>query len=1570
MKETTGIKRIYMRLFLIVFCIIIQVSTVQSVFAAGWCVRCNFSAREYGMHISNTHSIYQKCSVCGYLGRLSGTGKRQDCNLCYISPTLSLMNLSANTTLGKNDIDFKLQIAVSQNENRVLKCIYVLNEEEEQPPIYQPYSYNSNDGLTEKNNLEVSNNKIPLEGGTLEPYIPDNTSDPEIVYDTREVKIVTFKDGIDARKLKQGLNKITVKVQIVDNLPGETIYGYAKVVSSYFNVDFGAPVIKRCTASSTQNSISISVVADSESLPIEYRYSVGSNVSSWLSGQNSYTLNELAPNTSYTYKVEAKDSRGNISSPFVGTIDTKPQAPVINAQAGNNNSIKINILDNNPPDSLYRIKVGNKFLSNDGELSSPTLPTWISIPTKTITAIDLDGNTQYKIVVYFKYKGVNEVASEELNIKTTPLAPKGLKCTSRTKNSINLVWDTSPGAYVYDILRETVVNGSVVETKLLDNIMISSYSDTGLLENQLYRYKIRAKSDLNTYGNWSETTLDIATMPKEPLKIEGLKSELQPSKIVLSWNPQTEAIGYEILINQHQKYYSLTNEIDIPFTEANAQYLMSVRAFNVCDASNPQDTAKWSNPGEWSEPLISYTSSNAPKNIEIKNITFDKVQFMWDKNNNPDSVLYKCSIYKENTCIYESNEISANTYSFSDLEAQTQYTVKIYSINSSGIKSYETAQSEFTTKIAPPEAPKRLISSAKDKEITLSWDKSERAQSYTVKRDGLIIADNIQDNKFFDKELIPDTVYTYEIIALNESGEAVAQIVQKTKVQAPSIPSGIEFTRNNTHIQISWDDSEGAEGYDIKCDGKIYNTELNTYFEHDGLNPGTVHTYSIRSRNTYSKSEWSEPITVTTIPKAPVVPDEIELTASQTKIYIKWEAVNGADSYIVNIDDIEIKDIKIPGYTYSFENSSEEEHIIKIMAVNEGGESGYTAPKRIKLLPGEDNIPELTGKIEEQAILISWNKLENALSYEIEIDNVISVTASAITAEHIDVVSDLTQAHTYRVRALFDGAIGSWSYPLTIKSIPAVPSQLLCIPGQNTITLRWNKCDTAVTYELAADGTTIYIGPNTEFIHSSLPDNSSRVYSVRAVNGSGYSEWSEDVSATTNREITDIPQNIKPSNNKEIIIVSWDSVKDAEGYIVKINDGQVQYVNVPMISISVTPQAFYAVSVAAVFDYENNVSGEWSPEVVFSGPPAIPQSPVIKEINAAEFSVELIWDNISYAEGYEVEIDGGKISKTYINRYFDSDVSPKTTKSYRIRSYNESGESSWSEIIYVTTDETLPGAPINLLCKNSVSTSGSAISIKWNAVEDAVSYEVTDSENNIYTCESPEIVLAGLKGGTLYQFKVRALTNAGQGPWSSIAYCVTDISTPKNLTVSNDEQGGIKLVWDKSDSASLYEIEADGLIMASTEDNKITLKLSDYMTHSFRIRALNEIKTGEWTEELKYNSDVPVNVDVEEDEELSVTMPVSNIKDIGSYKMTIIINTDELGLVDACEFTPEKELSTSYIKNNNMQIIIENRDNFCYITILIKNESTDKTSGIINSIRLIGKKKCLSEIRYIVDKLY
>ncbi len=68
-------------------------------------------------------------------------------------------------------------------------------------------------------------------------------------------------------------------------------------------------------------------------------------------------------------------------------------------------------------------------------------------------------------------------------------------------------------------------------------------------------------------------------------------------------------------------------------------------------------------------------------------------------------------------------------------------------------------------------------------------------------------------------------------------------------------------------------------------------------------------------------------------------------------------------------------------------------------------------------------------------------------------------------------------------------------------------------PTSNTLT--WNAVADATNYEILVDGVVNTVGNATEFTHLDQDYNSTHTYKVRARNAEGYSDWSEEVSATT-----------------------------------------------------------------------------------------------------------------------------------------------------------------------------------------------------------------------------------------------------------------------------------------------------------------------------------------------------------------------------------------------------------------------------------------------------------------------
>jgi len=91
-----------------------------------------------------------------------------------------------------------------------------------------------------------------------------------------------------------------------------------------------------------------------------------------------------------------------------------------------------------------------------------------------------------------------------------------------------------------------------------------------------------------------------------------------------------------------------------------------------------------------------------------------------------------------------------------------------------------------------------------------------------------------------------------------------------------------------------------------------------------------------------------------------------------------------------------------------------------------------------------------------------------------------------------------------------------------------------------------------------------------------------------------------------------------------------------------------------------------------------------------SPPPEIPSAPVLQAQPASPSEVNLQWNSVSNAQGYELERqnpDGSwsQISRVGTTSYSDGGLSAASTYKYRVRAFDNAGESAYSSEVTVTT---------------------------------------------------------------------------------------------------------------------------------------------------------------------------------------------------------------------------------------------------------------------------------------------
>lgn len=309
------------------------------------------------------------------------------------------------------------------------------------------------------------------------------------------------------------------------------------------------------------------------------------------------------------------------------------------------------------------------------------------------------------------------------------------------------------------------------------------------------------------------------------------------------------------------------------------------------------------------------------------------------------------------------------------------------------------------------------------------------------------------------------------------------------------------------------------------------------------------------------------------------------------------------------------------------------------------------------------------------------------------------------------------------------------------------------------------------------------------------------------------------------------------------INLDWDTATDnvgVTGYEVFRNDAQVATTTGSFfINTSLTASTTYSYKVRAIdsagnrSDFSSSLSIttlSTSSDVVSPTAPANLTADVI-----SSSQINLDWDqaadNVGVA-GYIVFRNGAQIATTTNTYFHNTGLSAGTAYTYRIKAYDAAGNRSlYSNAVTATTasltaDNQNPSAPKNL---EAIVISYSQINLAWDAASDNVGvtgYEVFRNNLKIATTTDTFFNDTGLKAGTTYAYKVRAMDRAGnKSSFSNIVTTATqgtainDMIKLKAHVVSYQH---VNLKWKKSNDdvkVAGYLIYRDGVQVAKVKRN-------------------------------------------------------------------------------------------------------------------------------------------------------
>ncbi len=498
--------------------------------------------------------------------------------------------------------------------------------------------------------------------------------------------------------------------------------------------------------------------------------------------------------------------------------------------------------------------------------------------------------------------------------------------------------------------------------------------------------------------------------------------------------------------------------------------------------------------------------------------------------------------------------------------------------------------------------------------------------------------------------------------------------------------------------------------------------------------------------------------------------------------------------------------------------------------------------------------------ITSDSVKISYDKVTGADGYEIQYLNGNGEWKHYVNTGYTSKVwsgFDADSPYTIRVRAygIVNGTViysQNWSGTYTFTTaaegfvdLPAVQNISVTNTTANSADISYNKVSGADGYEIQ-----FYLNGkwkhyvNTGYYSKTWSGLSTstkfqmRVRAYRIINGSIYysENWSSTASFSTKpTKVTGIKTANRAADGRSITL-SWNAQTNADGYTVYRLSGS-SWTAIATVSggannsytvSGLTPDTAYSFKVRAYKTGTGNLgafSDAHSTSTLVNGS-SIAQVKNIVTSNTTDNSVNIAYDRVSGADGYEIQFYLNGEWKHYVNTgYYSktwSGLSTSTKFQMRVRAYRIIDgtivySTNWSSTASFSTKPTkVTGVKTTARSEN-----GTSLTLTWNAQTNADGYTVYRLSGSSWTAiatisggANNSYTVSGLTPDTAYSFKVRAYkTGTGNlGAFSDAHSTSTlvngsSIAQVKNIVTSNTTDNSVNIAYDRVSGADGYEIQ-------------------------------------------------------------------------------------------------------------------------------------------------------------------
>ncbi len=970
-----------------------------------------------------------------------------------------------------------------------------------------------------------------------------------------------------------------------------------------------------------------------------------------------------------------------------------------------------------------------------------------------------------------------------------------------------------------------------------------------------------SKIGSQNHDYFGRSALDLPDAPIAVFPVNS-SSEVTTSPI-FRWLPVNNAFSFQLQVSnsneftavEHDVILSDANQLQLDLGNGLSDYYYRIKAVNNLGESAWSDVATF-------RTRLAYPLAISPQ-VSQSGLG-SNVDFAW--NSVPQAQSYWLQIANssnfENTLIADESGLSQTTFAVSGLSDNNTYYWRLKA-ERVGSESDWSPVRQFTVNLPPaaplPVAPENGLVGSDTLSVKFQWGPVLSASEFQIQ----ISTTDAFAETFFDEvtssteiiitKLNANTTYYWRVRAVNIGGESEWSAVRslKTIISPPSQVNLANPSNNQNGVllapNLSWHEAARADRYRIQVSTTqsfatlVVNAETSErQYQARDLIPNRTYYWRVRASNPGGDGDWSSTFLFVTINASTTATPVLSLPGNDaidipSTIQLVWQPTSGASSYRVQLSldaNFSARLVDTTGVQSTFFILSDlltsERYYWRISAINQAGESSWSETRTFRTVVVTPGVPALVAPDNnfsnaKTPLLIDWSTVQGATSYSMEVS----------------------------VDSTFQTSV------------------------------------------FASDGQAA-----TEFLLSALLPQTTYYWRVRARNTAGFGDWSEVRSFTTVVQIPDQVVLITPPtqtiNTPIPVLLRWNPSTRSDGYRVQLSN--IPDLNVAVLAdVNVTNTFFsltnlnkgqtYYWRVAA---FNSGGQGAWSQVRSFTTIPEPPLAPsLLTPANNLDFIPQPIimeWQSNSFVERYQLQlslsvdfetqlvIDDSNITATKLDLTATAPLPFNTIHYWRVKAFNSSGESAWSEVRMFRTLPELP-APTSILNPlDGAQMIFMPLALQWEPAARAQGYDIQVSESDIFESElvvdaqnynDVTLILNNLKPEQTYWVRVASRNVSGLSAWSDTTQFTTAPKVP-DPPVSASPADGLTnakrtqtFVWKSRPDADRYQLQLStqpdfSTVLLTTEeraDTTFTVFLQNFDQNYFwRVRAFNVSGPSQWSE--------------------------------------------------------------------------------------------------------------------------